>query len=74
MDQLLTVLTEIRDQLTELNSKIEDLTCHGTSNLSDIVAAVDGIKGGYDLSDIHSQLSVIDSSLGSIDTSLMLAD
>ena len=76
MEQILSVLTEIRDQLVELNSKIDDLTGNGTNNITDVVNVIDGIKGaaGYDLTDIYNQLDTIDSSISNLDTTIMLKD
>lgn len=76
MDELLSVLTDIRDQLFELNSKIDSLTSFGVNDISDIVNAVNDIKGsvGYDLTDVCDKLDSIESSLGLIDSTLMMKD
>ncbi|AFQ42438.1 hypothetical protein [Desulfosporosinus meridiei] len=76
MDELIAIMSEIRDQLVELNSKIDSLTGYGINDISDIINAVDGIKGalGYDLTDVCSKLDQIDSSLGSIDSTIMMKD
>jgi len=66
MDELIAVMEEIRDLLSEINDKMDNLTSYGTCGLSDVVDAVEGVKGpaGYDLTDIHSNLSsIIDSNL-----------
>jgi len=62
VEELLSVLIEIRDQLFELNSKINNLTGFGSNDLSDIVTAVDNIRGGtgYDLADVCQKLDAID--------------
>lgn len=76
MEELISVMMEIRDQLVELNLKMDVLTGYGSNSLSDITEAVDSIKGstGYDLTDIHSSLSNIESSLSSIDLTLTIND
>ncbi|MDD4495626.1 MAG: hypothetical protein PHV32_15025 [Eubacteriales bacterium] len=76
MEELISVMMEIRDQLIELNSKMDVLTGGGSSSLSDIIEAIESIKGpaGYDLTDIHSSLSNVESSLSSIDMTLTLKD
>lgn len=50
MEELVSVMMEIRDQLIELNSKMDVLTGHGSNSLSDITEAIESIKGsaGYD--------------------------
>lgn len=66
MEELITVMTEIRDQLIELNLKMDVLTGGGSNSLSDIIEAIESIKGpaGYDLSDIHSSIESIKGSTG----------
>lgn len=66
MEELISVMMEIRDQLIELNSKMDVLTECGSNSLSDITEAIEGIKGsaGYDLSDIHSSIDSIKGSTG----------
>ena len=68
MEELISVMLEIRDQLIELNSKMDVLTGYGSNDLSVITDAIEDIKGptGYDLTDIHSCLSDIELSLSSI--------
>jgi hypothetical protein len=53
-----------------LNNKIDSLTSFGLNDISDIVSAVEGIKGstGYDLTDVCSKLYQIDFSLKLIRT------
>ena len=58
MDELISILTDIRDQLVDLNNKIDTLTGCGTNSISDICGK---------LEDIESSLEDINSSLGSID-------
>lgn len=72
MDELVSIATEIRDLLVELNNKIDALTGDGTNDLSDVVSAVEGLKGGkgYDLSDVCAKLDELDSSLTSISFSV----
>lgn len=76
MDELIAIMGEIRDQLVELNSKIDNLTSCGSNDISDIINAVEGIKGetGYDLTDVCHKLDTIDSSLSTIDSSLSTID
>jgi hypothetical protein len=76
MDELITIMGEIRDQLEELNNKIDSLTSFGLNDISDIVSAVEGIKGstGYDLTDVCSKLDQIDFSLSTIDSTIMMKD
>jgi hypothetical protein len=71
MEELIDIMKEIRDQLVELNSKIDNLTSYGVYSLSDIpdgiseiTNAIEGIKGeiGYDLTDIYNSLSNIEMS------------
>ena len=72
MEELIMIMSEIRDQLVELNNKIDNLTSYGMNDISDIVNAVEGIKdnSGSDLSDVCNRLDQIDSSLGFIDLSI----
>jgi len=73
MNELVSILEDIRDQLAHLNDRIDSLTGCGCHNISDIVEAMESIKGvGYDLSDVCSRLDSIDSSLSSIDTTIMM--
>jgi hypothetical protein len=76
MDELITIMGEIRDQLAELNNKIDNLTGCGSNNISDIVRVVEEIKGstGYDLTDVCNKLDMIDLSLSSIDTTISMKD
>lgn len=76
MEELISIMMEIRDQLIELNSKMDVLTGYESNSLSDITEAIESIKGstGYDLTDIHSSLSNIESSLSSIDLTLTIKD
>jgi hypothetical protein len=76
MDELVTIMSEIRDQLVELNNKIDNLTSYGINDISNIVNAVEGIKdnSGYDLSDVCNRLDQIDSSLSFIDLSIQSND
>lgn len=76
MEELLAVMIDIRDQLIELNSKMDNLTNCGSSDISDIVNAVEEIKGttGYDLTDVCNKLDQIDVSLGTIDLSIQMKD
>jgi hypothetical protein len=66
VEELISVMMEIRDQLIELNSKMDVLTGGGLSSLSDIIEAIESIKGpaGYDLSDLHSSIESIKGSTG----------
>lgn len=72
MEELVSIMSEIRDQLIELNSKIDNLTSYGINDISNIINAVEGIKDnlGSDLSDVCNRLDQIDSSLGFIDLSI----
>lgn len=85
MNELLSIVMEIRDLLVSLNSKIDNLTEHGIYSISDIVNEVNSIKGstGYDLTDIHKSLDSFSGlyslddiyyKVDSIDTNLMLKD
>jgi hypothetical protein len=76
VDELLSVLIEIRDQLFELNSKIDKLTGFGKNDLSDIVTAVDNIRGdaGYDLTDVCDKLADVCDKLDVIDSTIMMKD
>ncbi|RNC29236.1 MAG: hypothetical protein AWM53_00885 [Candidatus Dichloromethanomonas elyunquensis] len=66
MEELLSVMMEIRDQLIELNSKMDVLTGGGLNSISDITEAIESVKGpaGYDLSDVHSSIESIKGSTG----------
>ncbi|WP_407311766.1 hypothetical protein [Desulfosporosinus sp. SB140] len=76
MDELIGIMGEIRDLLAELNDKIDRLTDSGFTSISDLVNTVEGIKGaiGYDLTDVCNKLDQIDSSLSSIDSTIMMKD
>ncbi|NTW05958.1 MAG: hypothetical protein HGA27_07570 [Peptococcaceae bacterium] len=65
MQELVSVLIEIRDQLFELNNKIDNLTSSGTENISELVNAIENIKGdsGRNLTDIYSKLGSISTTL-----------
>ncbi len=54
-----------RDQLVDLNEKVDNLTLSGTYNISDIVDAVKDVKGpiSYDLTDIYNKLDSIDTQI-----------
>lgn len=65
MDELISILTDIRDQLADLNKKIDTLTGYGTDSISDISGK---------LEDIESSLEDINSSLGTIDMTIMMKD
>jgi hypothetical protein len=58
VDELISILTDIRDQLAELNNKIDALTGYGA----------------YSISDIFGKLDDINSSLGTIDMTIMTKD
>ena len=63
MDELLSVLGEIRDQLIDLNNKVDRLT--GIYDVSDIIDAINDIKGstGYNLTDIHEKVESVTSAV-----------
>lgn len=65
MDELISILTDIRDQLADLNNKIDALTGYGTDNISDICGKLD---------DVNSSLENVNSSLSTIDMTLMMKD
>jgi hypothetical protein len=58
MDELIIIMREIRDQLAELNNKIDRLTSFGS----------------YDLTSICNKLDIIDTSLDIIDTTISIKD
>lgn len=65
MDELISILTDIRDQLADLNNKIDALTGYGTDNISDICGKLD---------DVNSSLENVNSGLSTIDMTLMMKD
>lgn len=78
MEELVSVLEEIRDQLVSLNEKVDKLTVYETTDLDDvkngIIEAISSIMGssGYDLTDIYNELSTLETELSSIDTSITM--
>lgn len=76
MDELLSVLMEIRDKLDELNNKIDIITGYGSDGISSIVSAIEDIRGGggYDLTDVCDKLETIDASLVTIDSTILMKD
>lgn len=72
MEELIAVMGEIRDQLAELNNKIDVITGFGSNDITDIVESVRDIKGaiGYDLTDVCEKLDEIKLSLSTIDVSI----
>jgi hypothetical protein len=65
MQELSDILIEIRDQLIELNSKIDNLTVSGTDNTLELINAIENIKGdsGRNLTDLYSKLGSISTTL-----------
>ncbi|MBP2028757.1 prefoldin subunit 5 [Acetoanaerobium pronyense] len=76
MKELVDVLLEIRNQLEELNSKIDGLTSSGTTSLDEVVNAIEDLKNnnGYELGDIKTKLAFIDTAVDSIETSISSID
>lgn len=76
MDELISIMGEIRDLLAELNNKFDSLTSYGLNDISAVITAVEGIKGAssYDLTDVYNKLDQIDTSLSSIDFSIQTKD
>jgi len=74
MDELVSIMQEIRDQLIELNIKVDSLYNNDTRSLSDVIEAIEELKGdnGNSLTDVCNALSIIDSSLEAIDASIQL--
>lgn len=69
MEDLAAILSEILDELRQINSNLSDLKGSGLNSVDDICNklesledVVNGIKGpvGYDLTDIHGVLNNID--------------
>lgn len=65
MEELISILTDIRDQLADLNNKIDTLTGHGKYSILDICGK---------LEDLDSSLEDINSALGTIDATLTMMD
>lgn len=63
--QIISILTDIRDQLTDLNKNIDTMTRYGSDSISDISGK---------LEDIESFLEDINSLLGTIDMTIMMKD
>lgn len=72
MDELISILTEIRDQLADLNNKIDALTGYGTDNISDICGKLDDVNSS--LENVNSSLEDVNSGLSTIDMTLMMKD
>lgn len=76
MEELLQILIEIKNELVDMNLKLDTLTDYGTESLGNINASIEGIKGNtkYDLTDIHGSLDNIESALSIIDLSISMLD
>jgi|GEM_PF-4742999 len=72
MDELISVLMDIKEQLVNLNNKIDTLTGYGADSISDICGKLNDID--FSLNIINSSLDTIDSSLGTIDMTITMKD
>lgn len=61
MDELVSIMEEIRDLLSELNQKIDRLTDYNTNQISDIIASIENLMGfsKVDLADISNKLDAL---------------
>lgn len=89
MDEMITLLEEIRDLLVEMNDKLDDIKGYGVNtSISDVCDKLDTISGMgiYTLSDVCSKIDEVKGSgiydsisdvctkLDAIDTTIMLKD
>lgn len=75
MEELISILSDIKYELEQVNGKLEDIKGYGLDNsIPDINEKLDDIKGSglYDsISDVNNKLDEISSTASNIDTNTM---
>lgn len=68
MEELLSIATEIRDLLANLNQKLDTLTHNDVFGIIDIVAEIRSLKesSGYGLSELYNNQSELNGKIDSI--------
>ncbi len=65
MEELVAILTDIRDQLVELNNRIDQLTGYGSGNISDVCDKLEDVS--FSLDNVNLSLEEVNLSLDTID-------
>ena len=65
MDELISVMEEIRDLLNDIDSKLDDIRGNGLSSISDVCDKLDDIRGSglYSIEDVCSKLDNVETAI-----------